>query len=104
MMSFHDSLGEQLRLNGMEMAASNSKEYLTLARKVAAEVAQGKFDRCITADDVGRVLQADYGLDSLGPAAGSLFKTDQWEWTGGFRKSRRVTNHGRLLRLWRYIG
>ena len=101
---FHSRLGEQLRLSGMEMAADNARDYLLLARKVAVEVAHGKFDNCVTADDVGRVLKADYGLDTLGPAAGSIFKTGDWEWTGNFRKSKRVTNHSRLLRVWRYIG
>lgn len=101
---FHSSRGEQLRLSGMEMAADNAKEYLSLARKVAAQIARGRFDRCVTADCVGRVMKTDHGLDSLGPAAGSLFKTGDWEWTGKFRKSKRITNHSRLLREWRYVG
>jgi hypothetical protein len=101
---FHSKRGEQLRLEGMGHAADNAKEYLALAREVAASLAKVRLDGCITADDVGRVLKVDHGLDSLGPAAGSLFRTDDWQWTGEFRKSSRITNHSRLLRVWRYIG
>ena len=101
---FHSERGEQLRLDGMAQAADNSRDNLLLARKVAAQIAKGRFDRCVTADDVGRVMKADYKLDSLGPAAGSIFKTNQWEWTGEFRKSKRITNHSRMLRVWRYVG
>ncbi len=103
-MTFHSEHGEQLRLDGMGQAASNTKEYLTLARRCAATYAKGRIDRCATADDVGRVLKDDHGLDSLGPAAGSLFKTPDWEWSGRWKKSARITNHSRMLRVWRYIG
>lgn len=88
----------------MGLAADNAKEQLTLARKVAASIATRREDRTVTADDVGRVLKEVYGLDTLGPAAGSLFKTPDWEWTGRFTKSKRVTNHSRLLRVWKYVG
>lgn len=88
----------------MGLAADNAKEQLTLARKVAASIAARRGDRTVTADDVGRVLKEVYGLDTLGPAAGSLFKTPDWEWTGRFTKSKRVTNHSRLLRVWKYVG
>ena len=104
MMTFDQDRGEQLRLAGMGLAADNAKESLAVARKVATVIAKRRKDRTVTADDVGRVLKDYYGLDSLGPAAGSLFKTGDWEWTGQFRKSKRVTNHSRLLRVWRYIG
>ena len=103
-MTFHEQLGEQLRLDGMTVAADNAKEQLSLARKVARSIALRRKDRTATADDVGRVLKEVYALDTLGPAAGSLFKTGDWEWTGRFAKSKRVTNHSRLLRVWRYIG
>ena len=101
---FHSTRGEQLRLNGMGMAADNSTEYLSLARKVAATIAKGRINRCATADDVGRVLKDDYGLDSLGPAAGSIFRHPDWESTGARRRSKRITNHSRELRVWRYTG
>jgi hypothetical protein len=102
--TFHDSKGEQLRLKGMGLAADNAKQQLALARRVAAQIALRRKDRTVTADDVGRILQEVYGLDTLGPAAGSMFKTPDWKWTGQFRKSKRVTNHSRLLRVWRYVG
>lgn len=101
---FDEKRGEKLKQQGMEQAADNARDYLHIAREVAQEIAKGRFDRCVTADDVGRVMKVDYGIDTLGPAAGSLFKTNNWKWTGEFRKSKRVTNHSRLLRVWQYIG
>ena len=100
-MKFHESIGEQLRLDGMQQAAGNTKEQLDIARKVAKQIALRRKDRTVTADDVGRVLKEVYGLDTLGPAAGSIFKTNDWEFTGQWRKSKRVTNHSRMLRVWR---
>ena len=103
-MTFHNTRGEQLRLEGMQQAAGNTKEQLATARKVAVQIAQRRIDRTVTADDVGRVLQEVYALDSLGPAAGSIFRTKDWKFTGYWRKSKRVTNHSRMIRVWKYIG
>ena len=50
----------------------------------------------VNADDV----QAETGI-SLGPAAGSLFRGTEWQFTGQWVPSARVTNHGRMLRVWR---
>ena len=100
-MTFHDTKGEQLRLQGMGLAADNAQEVLAKAREVAASIALRRHDRCVTADDVGRIMKNVYGIDTMGPAAGSLFKTKDWEWSGRFAKSKRTSNHSRLLRVWR---
>lgn len=98
---FDAAESEKRKREGMAKAADASwRMYnLRLARIVAADLCRenGSTD----ADQVGRVLKARYGIDSLGPAAGSLFKTDYFEWTGEFVKSERKTNHSRLLRVWR---
>jgi hypothetical protein len=54
----------------------------------------------VTADDVGAWLEQS-GEPQLGPAAGQLFRSPEWEFTGEFVQSTRNTNHARLLRVWR---
>jgi hypothetical protein len=98
---FDNRLGEQLKFDGMAMAAQNNKHVLKLARMIAVEVATGRADRTATADDVGKILLTRYGIPGMGPAAGSLFKNKKWEWTGDFKKSERASNHSRLIRVWR---
>lgn len=91
---------ERAKQEGMRVAADNRLDVLALARSIASDL--GAQHGEVHADMVGRVLKDSYGIETLGPAAGSLFKTDQWEFTGRFKKSARVTNHSRLLRVWRF--
>ncbi len=95
---FDKKLSEKLKEEGKAKAASNLIEPLKLARKIARQIARIK--GVVTADDVGRQLKK-YGIDTLGPAAGSIFKGKEWEWTGRYIKSKRITNHSRMLREWR---
>jgi hypothetical protein len=99
--AFDRHTGERLKDEGMETARKAAQEPLRYARRLARlhhRARQG-----ITADDVGEALEA-HGRDScLGPAAGSLFRGAEWQWTGQFRKSSRVSNHSRLLRIWRLV-
>ena len=82
---------------GMAVAAAARPCDLEIARNIARSHAE--LHGTVTADDVGRKLQLS-GID-LGPAAGSIFKTAEWVFTGDFKKSARKTNHSRLLRVWR---
>lgn len=44
------------------------------------------------------------GVDpNLGAAAGSLFKTPDWRFSGQREKSIRVSNHGREIKIWQRI-
>jgi len=99
---FDGKEGDRLKREGMALAADNRVGLLQMARLEAIEI--GKRKRLVTADDVGRVLKAVYGIESIGPAAGSLFKTNDWAWTGQYKKSVRTTNRSRMIRVWRYIG
>lgn len=93
---------ERLKQLGMAAAAGNNKAALDLGRRIAR--ALGRQFGKITADDVGRILKSDYGIASLGPAAGSLFKEKgRWKPTGERRKSHRKTNHSRELKVWEYV-
>ena len=83
---------------GMALAADAVPTLLDRARHLAVGVAVRK--GAVTADDVSEWLEQQ-GLPDLGPAAGSLFRGPEWEFTGRFVQSTRKTNHARLLRVWR---
>ena len=93
--------GEQLKFSGMETAAISHKSVLKLARNIAKDIAGGRVNREVSSDDVGKILSVKYEIASLGPAAGSLFRGKDWEWTGRFKKSERVSNHSRRIMIWR---
>ena len=82
---------------GMKRAASHRSDDLETARSIARHLAQTKGS--VTADDVQKELIAR-DID-LGNAAGSIFKTKDFVWTGEFYHSERVIGHGNLLRVWK---
>ena len=94
------SLPEALRLKerGMKQAADNDPTTLELAREIAKRVA--RIHGTVTADDVQLRLD-EAGFGPLGNAAGSLFRGKDWEFTGEWRTSDRITNHARCNRVWR---
>jgi len=96
---FDQSRGQIQKYRGMKSAAIHHKEKLELARAVAAILAMRS--GTVSADEVGEALLKGYGIKTLGPAGGSLFKGKQWVWTGNWIASTRVSNHGRMLRVWR---
>lgn len=87
---------------GMRLAADNQPTELDLAREIAATLGR----RCgeVDADMVGRILKAQHGIESLGPAAGSIFRGKEWEFTGRRKLSARKTNHARELKVWKWKG
>jgi hypothetical protein len=90
---------------GMALAAANNGQVLEFAKKYAVEL--GRKQTFVTADDVQRVLiEKGFREHDLGNAAGSVFKNRKlWRWDGiRTVKSERVSSHGRLIRVWEYIG
>ena len=89
--------GDDKKKKGMKKAAAANPN-LELARSIARElcVTHG----ACTADQVGRVLAERHNVFTLGPAAGSLFKTGEFKPTGRLVRSSRITNHSRLLYEW----
>ena len=85
--------------HGMAAAADGKADVLELARALARELCRSRGE--CTADDVGELLWERHQIKSMGPAAGSLFKSGEFEPTGAFRKSARKKNHARLLYVWR---
>ena len=90
---------------GMQQAAKTRAKVLTLARRVAIEIAKNRKDGVCHAD----LVQKELGLrgilpHQLGNAAGSIFRGKNWEWTGHFIKSERTTSNQRIIRVWQFIG
>ena len=77
---------------------------LALARCAAVEIALRHRDRITNADEVGELLLKEHGIDSLGPWAGAIFRGKDWEFTGQRVVSKRVKNHAREIKVWRYVG
>jgi len=96
---FDGPRSDRLKQRGMEIAASNAETALSLARDIAKELA--RYKPWVNADDVGRVLKQRHGIETLGPASGSLFKSSEWIFTGQWVKSERISNHSRMIRNWR---
>tara|TARA_Y100000310_G_scaffold182419_1_gene182517 strand:- start:808 stop:1131 length:324 start_codon:yes stop_codon:yes gene_type:complete len=101
---FDYARGADAKTTGMALAADANMDRLALARRLAAEIASRKLSRECNADEVGREMNRRGFGSNLGPAAGSLFKGGNWEFTGRRIRSSRVTNHARELKVWRYVG
>jgi hypothetical protein len=100
---FDGDEAEVLKQQGMALGAANNIERLELARLVAVKIAKDGDGTC-HADAVGKVMLGEYGIESLGPAAGSMFKGNDWVFTGIYKPSERVKSHGQVLRVWKYVG
>ena len=98
MESFDKDESLRLKNRGMELAAQKRPELLKIARIIAKEIAVSQ--GTVTADDVASELDSR-ALPRLGPAAGSLFKTADFEWTGQRVFSEQAANHGREIRVWK---
>lgn len=89
---------QRLKHRGKTFAALNRADALAAAKLAAYDLAFDKGE--VTADDVYQALDL-LDQEALGNAAGSVFKGKDWIWTGEWRASTRVSNHGRFLRVWR---
>ena len=102
-MTFNLGLGLSHKLAGMDDAAAARPSPLEIAREAVIIAAQGRPNGTASADDAYRgLLLAGYTAADLGKAAGSIFTDkNRWEYTGRRRRSARVSNHGRAIRIWR---
>ena len=94
--------GEQLKQEGMDRAAKAKSRLLDDARQIAKVIAVDGDGTC-NADQVAEALRMRQ-MPELGPAAGSLFSGADWEFTGKRVASTQPNNHGRELKLWKYVG
>lgn len=92
---------------GIAVAGANKASLLELAKRLAVEI--GRRQRFVTADDVAFALatrpERPISEEALGSAAGGLFKNRKdWWFTGRYVASQRENSHGRMLRVWEYVG
>ena len=95
--SFNFSESMNRKEAGMAAAAASKNIVLDQARSIARLLAAQNGE--VTADDVQRELERR-DLPSLGPAAGSLFRTKDFVFTGKRIKSSKISNHAREIRVW----
>ena len=88
--------GKQLKLQGLELAASKYRESLAVAQLLAQFI--GRKQETVSADDVFRLVSPS----ALGQAAGALFRGNEWEFVG-WKESTRGSNHARPIRVWRLL-
>ena len=102
---FNRSLGMARKEYGMERAAEARAELLAQCRAAVKAAALRRADRTATADDSSRFLES-IGLpaESLGNAAGSLFRGRGWRKTGQTRNSERASNNAHANFVWEYTG
>lgn len=91
--------GRALRNSAMVLAADSKREKLAYARYVAEGIARQRKSRLVTIDDVQENLLKN-NMD-LGMAAGSVFKTQSWEFTGQYVQTKRASSHARHVKVWR---
>jgi hypothetical protein len=100
--SFDKDRALKARDAGMDLAAQKHAALLEKVRVALVALAQSRQDRCVTADDAQRWLIANgHSPSELGNAAGSLFRGGDWEFTGRWTKSCRVSRHANQIRVWR---
>lgn len=100
--SFNLGEGERLRDEGIEAAALTRSDVLSVAKRVARQIALSRPNRELTADAVQAVMIGlGFTPAQLGNAAGAIFRGKAWVWTGRVVKSSRKSNRARILRVWR---
>jgi hypothetical protein len=103
--TFSLPVGEQRKGDGMLLARQplDRRQLLEAARIYAFSIA--KHAGSVTIDDVyGAMVRDGLKPTDLGNAAGSLFRGEDFEFRGEWRKSPRVSNHARFNRVWRLRG
>lgn len=98
---FDAKQGEEAKEAGIALAEEHHAADLDFAREIALQI--GLRQDTVSADDVQLWLFKN-GYQMLGPEGGHLFEAGLWEWTGDWVKSQRVSNHARMLRVWRLKG
>jgi hypothetical protein len=94
--------GMAARDMGIAAATESRNALVEKVRQYLRMLARERGNRCVTADDAFTYLQQIGEQErALGNAAGALFRTGEWEFTGCWTPSTRVSNHARMVRVWR---
>lgn len=98
--AFSLDAGRALRDIGIGRAKLAKADVIEAAAAVARVHAMRNGE--VTADDVmRRMITLGFLPEQLGRSMGGLFRGGEWEWTGEFRPSRRVSRHAGMIRVWR---
>ena len=102
---FDSVLSQEAKQYGMNLVEENAERWLDEARAVAIQIAitQGE----VFSDQVKQAMEVT--RDPSRPphhqhAYGTVFRGAGWRWTGRWHTSTAVRNHGRLQRIWVWIG
>jgi len=91
--------GRKLRDEGIRRASkAKDPHFLFEAKLIARQIAVDRGE--VTSDDVAKEMQAR-GYPPLGRAAGSVFRTGDWEWTGKLKQTEQSQSHGAPIRVWK---
>jgi len=92
--------GIRRREDGLGITAERRAGVLAEAQSIALHLGR-QFDT-VTADDVQAALdRRGISPEELGPAAGAIFRGRRWSRVG-FQPSKRVSNNGRIIGVWRF--
>lgn len=101
MQSQIDFTGEQLKEKGLKSLETTARPFLELMREQAVRVANA--NGYVTSDDLreyaDRMRLAPHHSNSWG----GVFAGKEWKATG-MVKSRRRSNHARMIRVWELAG
>lgn len=99
--TFDPALATRFKNQGMSASANLHQELLAQVKVALVKIARGRDSRCVTADDAAAwLIGHGHSAASLGNAAGSLFKGDEWELVG-YRPSERTSRHRNRVGVWR---
>jgi hypothetical protein len=103
MQSMNLAEGLARKEEGMEAAANARAGLLEIVRRLAIKIAK---QYGYVHSDLLRLAMDREGFNykNLGNASGSVFKSDQFEFTGNRIVSKLVSNHGRELKVWKLKG
>jgi len=102
---FNLALAEALKTMGIESAEDAKQDTLKLGRIFVLQAANRRMNKTATADDAARGFSAlGMPANSLGNAAGALFRGKAWSFTGQWKKSKRISNHAHSNRVWKLTG
>lgn len=100
---FDAAEADRRKEEGRQRAAAANPWLLATAQRCARRVAERLGS--VSMDDVALELaSAGEDVSRLGNAAGSVFRGEEWEWTGQVVRSARPSTHGRMIRVWRLRG
>jgi hypothetical protein len=94
--------GQEAKDAGIAQANECRNELVEQLRGHLKLLARSRGNRVASADDFEHILSLiGKTYADLGPAAGGVFKSSDWEFTGLWSPSQRKSNNARRIAIWR---